>query len=1052
MIAGLIRWSARNRLATIAAVLLACVAGLISMPRVPIDAIPDISDSQVIVATEYPGQPPQIVEDQVTYPLASALLGVPGARVVRGMSVQGTSFIHVVLEEGADVAAARVRVLEQIGVTANRLPAGVVPTLGPDATGVGWVYQYVLRDNKMSLAEQRSLQDWQIRYRLGATPGVAEVASVGGFVKSYSVVVDPQRLRALGISLEQVRTAIRSGNQEIGARSIEMTEREVAVQGRGYLREIADIERLVVAGDRPVPVLVRDIAHVELAADERRGVADLNGEGEVVSGIAIQRTGASTPGVVAAIKSKVAEIAGALPAGAAIQTIYDRSVLIGRAITTLRTTLIEEVLIVALICAAFLMHARSALVPILLMPAGMMIAFLPMHMFGIGANIMSLGGFAIAIGAMVDAALVMVENAHKRLDSLASGASRRDAVIAAATEVGPALFFSLLIITVSFLPILALEAEEGRLFRPLAFTKTFAMAAAALLSVTLVPAIMVWTMGDRPALARARALNDLLVRAYRPVIEVVLRFKGWVLGLAALLMLLTVWPAKQLGGEFMPTLNEGALFYMPTAQPGLSITKATELLQTQDRIIKSFPEVETVLGKAGRATTATDPAPLEMFETLIILKPERDWRPGMTTQKLIAEMDQALQMPGVANSWTMPIRARIDMLSTGIRSTLGVKVFGDDLAILDDIASRVSAAIGKVPGATSAFAERALGGRYLDIVPNRDALARYGLSIADVNATIAAAVGGDPITTTIEGRERYNVSLRYPRALRGDPQALAREVLVPLPNGKGAVTLGEVARLSISRGPASIRSEGARPVVYVYVDFQGRDLAGFVADAKKAVAQTASLPSGYSLTWSGQFEHLERAVARMALVVPLTLLAIFILLWLCFRRITEVLIVMLSMPFALVGGIWMMWLMGLHLSVATVVGFIALAGVAAETGVVMLVYIDQAYRAMLAKRQGTGETVGRADLESAIMDGAVERVRPKLMTVAAIIAGLLPILWSNGTGADVMQRIAVPMIGGMVTSTILTLLVIPAVYALVKSAPQAVRRSVQLSEAAQVTD
>jgi Cu(I)/Ag(I) efflux system membrane protein CusA/SilA len=1031
MIAALIRWSARNPFLVGFATLFLALAGTYAVLRVPLDAIPDLSDVQVIVYTEYPGQAPQVVEDQVTYPLTTAMLSVPKSKIVRGFSFFGFSFVYVIFEDGTDLYWARSRVLEYLNSAARRLPAGVTPSLGPDATGVGWVYQYVVRGVQKDLAELRSIQDWYVRYGVVKAEGVAEVASVGGFVKQYSVVIDPRRLQSLGISLARVREALRSSNTDVGGRTVELAETEFAIRGRGYVKGIADLEQIVIKSDRGIPVLLKDVARVELTPDERRGITEVDGEGEVVTGIALQRFGANALSVIENVKSRLTEIAPSLPAGVTIDSVYDRSDLIYRAIDTLKRTLIEESLIVALVCVIFLVHVRSALVAIITLPLGVLIAYLLMHLLGLSSNIMSLGGIAIAIGAMVDAAIVMIENAHKRLERAGPGQSRGEVLIAAAIEVGPALFFSLLVITVSFLPIFALEAQEGRMFKPLAYTKTFAMAAAALLSVTLVPALMLLFVRGRIVPEHRNPINRFLIFLYRPVIRAALRFKAATILIAVAVLAASVWPAARLGSEFMPTLNEGTLFYMPTTPPGLSVTKAAELLQTQNKIIKSFPEVASVWGKAGRASTATDPAPTEMFETVINLRPEGKWRPGMTVDKLTAEMDKALQFPGVSNAWTMPIKARIDMLSTGIRTPVGVKVYGTDLAEIEKLARQIEAVVRAVPGTTSAFAERVLGGYYLNIDPDRAQLARYGLTIGDVQSMISMALGAEPVTTTVEGRERYTVSLRYPRDLRSDPQAIATQLLIPV--GEGAtVPLGQVARVSLARGPATIRTENSQLAVYIYVDLRDRDLGGYVADAQRAVAGEVKFPPGYYVSWSGQFEYMERAKARLQIVIPITILIIFLLLYLNFRRVTESLIVMLSVPFALVGGLWLMWWLGFNLSVAVAVGFIALAGVAAETGVVMLIYLDHALSELKAQRAAEGRAFSREDLYDAIMAGAVERVRPKMMTVAAIMAGLLPIMWNHGTGAEVMQRIAVPMIGGMVSSTLLTLIVIPSIYAVVK--------------------
>ena len=1031
MIAAVIRWSARNLLLVGFAATFLTLAGLYAVSRVPLDAIPDLSDVQVIVYTEYPGQAPQVVEDQVTYPLTTAMLSVPKSKVVRGFSFFGVSFVYVIFEDGTDLYWARSRVLEYLNSAARRLPVGVAPSLGPDATGVGWVYQYVVRGAQKSLAELRSMQDWYVRYGLAKAEGVAEVASVGGFVKQYSVIIDPRRLQSLGIALSKIRDAIRSSNIDVGGRTVELAETEFVVRGRGYIKSLDDLEQIVVKSDRGVPVLLRDVARVELAPDERRGITELNGEGEVVTGIVLQRFGENALSVIKNVKDRLAEMAPSLPQGVTLDAVYDRSDLIYRAIDTLKRTLIEESIIVALVCVVFLLHVRSALVAIITLPLGVLIAYLCMYLLGLSSNIMSLGGIAIAIGAMVDAAIVMIENAHKHLERAPPGKPRSEVLIEAAIEVGPALFFSLLIITVSFLPIFALEAQEGRMFKPLAYTKTFAMAAGGLLSVTLVPALMMLFVRGKIMPEHKNPVNRFLIWVYRPVIRAALKYKAATILIALGILIASLWPASRLGSEFMPTLNEGTLFYMPTTLPGLSVTKAAELLQTQNKIIKTFPEVASVWGKAGRAGTATDPAPTEMFETVINLKPEAEWRPGMTTDKLIAELDKALQFPGVSNAWTMPIKARTDMLATGIRTPVGVKVYGTDLAEMENVARQIEAAVRTVPGTTSAFAERILGGYYLNIEPNRAQLARYGLMITDVQDVIATALGAEAVTTTVEGRERYTVSIRYPRELRSDPQAIATQVLIPLPNG-GTVPLGEVAKVELAKGPSTIRTENAQLAAYIYIDLRDRDIGGYVADAQKAVAAQVKFPPGYYVTWSGQFEYMERAKARLKIVVPITILTIFLLLYLNFRRVTETLIVMLSVPFALAGGFWLMWALGFNMSVAVAVGFIALAGVAAETGVVMLIYLDNALTELKAERAIEGDEFTREDLYTAIMTGAVDRVRPKMMTVAAIMAGLLPIMWSHGTGAEVMQRIAVPMIGGMVSSTVLTLVVIPSIYAVVK--------------------
>jgi Cu(I)/Ag(I) efflux system membrane protein CusA/SilA len=1031
MIAAIIRWSTRNVFLVGLATVFVTLAGTYAVSKVPLDAIPDLSDVQVIVYTEFPGQAPQVVEDQVTYPLSTAMLTVPRSKVVRGFSFFGVSFVYVIFEDSTDIYWARSRVLEYLSSAARRLPTGVTPTLGPDATGVGWVYQYVVRGAQKTLAELRTIQDWYIRFGLAKAEGVAEVASVGGFVKQYSVVVDPRRRQALGIPLSRIRDVIRDSNMDVGGRTVELSETEFAIRGRGYIKSPHDLEEIVVKNDGGVPVLLKDVARVELVPDERRGITEMNGEGEVVSGIVLQRFGENALSVIQHVKDRLAEIAPSLPKGVTTDAVYDRSGLIYRAIDTLTRTLIEESFIVAFVCVIFLLHARSALIAVITLPLGVLIAYICMWALGLSSNIMSLGGIAIAIGAMVDAAIVMIENAHKRLERAPPGKPRSEVLIEAAVEVGPALFFSLLIITVSFLPIFTLEAQEGRLFKPLAYTKTFAMGAGAILSILLVPALMTVFVRGRIVPENKNPVNRFLIWIYRPVIRLALKFKAVTILIALIVLGVSLWPASKLGTEFMPTLNEGTLFYMPVTVPGISVTKAAELLQTQDKIIKSFPEVASVWGKAGRAATATDPAPMEMVETVINLKPEDEWRPGMTIDKLTAEMDKSLQFPGVSNAWTMPIRARIDMLSTGIRTPVGVKVFGKDQVEIDKVAREIETVLRNVPGTSSAFAERTIGGFYLNVDPDRAQLARYGLMVGDVQDMIAMALGAEPVTTTVEGRERYTVSIRYPRDYRSNPEAIANQVLIPLKDG-GTVPLGEVAKVSLAQGPSSIRTENAQLATYIYVDVRDRDIGSYVAKAQKAVTASVQFPPGSYATWSGQFEYLERAEARLKIVVPVTLLIIFLLLFLNFWRITETLIVMLSVPFALVGGLWLMWWLGFNLSVAVAVGFIALAGVAAETGVVMLIYLDNALAELKRECVREGRPFTSADLYAAIMSGAVERVRPKMMTVAAIMAGLLPIMWEPGTGAEVMQRIAVPMIGGMVSSTVLTLVVIPALYAVVK--------------------
>ncbi|CDH47824.1 Cation efflux system protein CusA [Candidatus Contendobacter odensis Run_B_J11] len=1047
MLGRMIEASARNLFLVLLLTVFVVAAGVYAVLHTPLDALPDLSDTQVIIYTEYPGQAPQVVEDQITYPLSTAMLGVPKSKVVRGFSFFGASFVYVIFEDGTDLYWARSRVLEYLNFAAGRLPTGVTPSLGPDATGVGWIYQYVVLGAQRTLAELRTLQDWFIRYQLTKAQGVAEIASVGGFVQQYQVVVDPRKLQAYGIPLMRVSEVIRTSNRDVGGRVVELAETEYMVRGKGYLRGAADLEQLVLKAEGGVPVLLRDVARVEMGPDERRGITELNGEGEAVSGIAVARFGANTLDVIHNLKAKLAEIASGLPAGVTIEPVYDRSDLIHRAIETLKNTLLEESLIVALVCIVFLFHVRSALVAILMLPVGILIAFIVMRLLDMNSNIMSLGGIAIAIGAMVDAAIVMIENAHKHLERAAPDASRVTIMVEAAQEVGPALFFSLLIITVSFLPVFTLEAQEGRLFKPLAYTKTFAMAGAALLSLTLVPALMVLFIRGKIVPEHRNPLNRFLIWAYRPLIAGVMRWKKLTILLALLILAASWYPASQLGSEFMPTLNEGTLLYMPATLPGLSVTKAAEIMQMQNRIIKSFPEVASVLGKAGRAATATDPAPLEMFETVINLKPESEWRSGMTMDTLITELDQALQIPGVSNAWTMPIKARTDMLSTGIRTPIGIKVFGNDLAELEQLAKAIEAVVKTVPGTTSAYAERITGGYYLNIEPDRAALARYGLGIGDLQEVIATALGGETVTTTVEGRERFGVNVRYPRDLRADPQVIA-QVLIPVPGG-AMIPLGQVASIGLGKGAPSIRTENALLSAYIFVDIRGRDIGGYVADAQQAVRQQVQFKPGYYIAWSGQFEYMERAKARLIIVVPFTLLIIFVLLYLNFRRLTETLIVMLALPFALVGGIWLMYGLGYNLSVAVAVGFIALAGVAAETGVIMLIYLDHALTTLRRQREAAGQPLTVNDIYAAVMEGAVERVRPKMMTVVAIMAGLLPILWSSGTGSEVMRRIAAPMVGGMISSTVLTLIVIPALYALVKEASlrRAARSSLRRSEA-----
>ena len=1031
MVGNIIEWSVRNVFLVLLGTFFVVAWGVYAVLKTPIDAIPDLSDAQVIIYTEYPGQAPQVVEDQVTYPLTTAMLSVPKSKVVRGISNFGVSFVYVIFEDGTDIYWARSRVLEYLSFAASRLPGNVRPSLGPDATGVGWVYQYVLVAKNHALDELRAIQDWFLRYQLTATHGVSEVASVGGFVKNYQVTVDPRRLQAYGISLKTISEVIASSNRDVGGRVIELTETEYMVRGKGYLRGISDLENLVVKAHEGMPVLLRHVARVELVPDERRGITELNGEGEVVSGIAVARHGENALNVTHNLEKKIDEIASGLPEGVSIQPVYNRSELIHRAIATLNEVFIEQIIIVALVCVVFLMHVRSALVAIIMLPIGVLIAFIGMFHLGINSNIMSLAGIALAIAEMTDAAIVMVENAHKHLARLAPDESRTEAVIAACKEVGPPLFFSLLIITVSFLPVFVLEAQEGRMFHPLAYTKTFAMAGAALLSITLVPALILLLLRGRIPREQDNPLGRIMIQLYRPVMARVLQWKKVIVMVAIVVVGITVYPALKLGTEFMPTLNEGTLLYMPVTLPGISITKAGEILQTQNKIIKSFPEVASVLGKAGRANTATDPAPLEMTETIINLKPESEWRPGMTIDKLIAELDQALQMPGVSNAWTMPIKNRNDMLATGIRTPVGIKVFGKDLGEIEKLAKQIEAAVKTVPGTSSAYAERTTGGYYLDIEPDRLELARYGLAVGDLLSVISAALGGETVTTTVEGRERFGVTVRYPRELRSDPQAIATQVLVPT-MGATMIPLGQLARISLVKGAPSIRTENALLSAYIFVDIRDRDIGSYVAAGQKAVREQVQFPPGYYATWSGQFEYMERATEKLKVVVPITLLMVFLLVYLNFNRLTETLIVMLSVPFSLVGGIWLMYWLDYNMSIAAAIGFIGLVGIAAESGMVMLEFLDQALKDVTAKREASGSKVTVEDLYEAVVQGAVYRIRPVMMTIAGSVVGLLPVMFSSGTGSEVIRRISAPMVGGMVSATILTLIVFPAIYALVK--------------------
>jgi Cu(I)/Ag(I) efflux system membrane protein CusA/SilA len=997
----------------------------------PLDAIPDLSDVQVIVFTEFPGQAPQVVEDQVTYPLTTAMLAVPFAKIVRGYSFFGFSFVYVIFEDGTDLYWARSRVLEYLNFVSGRLPVGITPALGPDATGVGWVYQYALvdRTGERDLADLRSIQDWYLRYELQTVPGVSEVASLGGFVRQYQVEADPNALASYGIPLAQVHHAIQRSNNDVGGRLIEMAETEFMVRGRGYVESIQDLEQIAIGTDgRGTPVVVRDVAHVHTGPQLRRGLTDLNGEGEVASGIVVMRFGENALEVIRNVKAKLEVLKAGLPPGVEIVEVYDRSGLIERAVENLQEKLAEEVAIVALVCVAFLVHLRSAFVAILTLPLGILVSFIVMYHQGLNANIMSLGGIAIAIGAMVDAAVVMVENAHKHLERDEGKKPRVEILIDAATEVGPSLFFSLLIITVSFLPVFSLQAQEGRLFSPLAFTKTYAMAGAALLAITVVPLLMVWFIRGRIVPEHRNPLNRFLLWVYAPVIRFVLRRQILVIVGALVVLGVTIVPLRQLGSEFMPPLNEGDLLYMPTTLPGISITKAREILQQTDRMIRQFPEVHHVFGKIGRAETATDPAPLSMIETTVTLKPPEEWRPGMTIQKLIDELDQAVRLPGVTNAWTMPIKTRIDMLSTGIKTPVGIKVAGPDLPTLQQLGERIEAILRNEPGTLSVFAERVVGGNYLDFEIDRREIARYGLTVGDVQDVIQSAIGGRNVTFTVEGRERYPVNLRYSRELR-DNLPMLRRVLVPTPTG-AQVPLSQLAELRIVKGPPSIKSENARLNAWIYIDLDGVDVGTWVQRARVTLARELELPAGYSLAWSGQYEYMERAAQRLRVVVPITLGLIFLLLYLNFRRLPDTLIVMLTLPFGLVGGVWLLWALDYDLSVAVGVGFIALAGVSAELGVILLVFLEEA----VSRFQREDRLHTKADLLAAVREGAGLRVRPILMTVISTIAGLLPIMWGSGTGSETMRRIAAPMVGGLVSATVLTLVVIPVIFALVRGA------------------
>ncbi|MBT8089910.1 MAG: CusA/CzcA family heavy metal efflux RND transporter [Gammaproteobacteria bacterium] len=1030
MIAGVIRWSVANRILVLIVTVFVTAWGLFSLRYTPVDALPDLSDVQVIIKTSFPGQAPQVVEDQVTYPLTTAMLSVPKATTVRGYSFFGDSYVYIIFEDGTDLYWARSRVLEYLSQVSGRLPESARPALGPDATGVGWVYEYALvdRSGQNDLAELRSLQDWFLKYELQTVPGVAEVATIGGMVRQYQVVVDPDKLRAFGIPLARLRMAIQQGNQESGGSVIEMGEAEYMVRASGYLENIADLSDIPLGvNDEGTPLVLSDVAEIRLGPQMRRGIADLNGEGEVVGAVIIMRWGENALTTIDGVKKRLAELERSFPDGVEIVTTYDRSDLINRAVDTLQRKLLEEFLVVALVCAVFLFHLRSSAVIVLSLPVGILAAFIVMKMQGINANIMSLGGIAIAIGAMVDAAIVMIENAHKHIEKEPLTDDNRWRIMAdAAAEVGPPLFFSLLIITLSFLPVFTLEAQEGRLFAPLAFTKTYAMAAAAGLSITLVPVLMGYFIRGNVTPEHKNPINRILIAAYQPIIHAVIRFPRGTLVLAAIVLLIGFWPATRLGSEFMPPLDEGDLMYMPTTYPGVSIDKAREILQNTDKMILQVPEVKQVFGKIGRAETATDPAPLTMIETVIQFKPRDEWRQGMTPEGLRAELDRVVRYTGLTNAWVMPIKTRIDMLATGIKTPVGIKVAGPDLAVIERIGRDLERVLADVAGTTSVYSERVTGGRYVDVDIDRKRASRYGLNINDVQDVVRSAVGGMNVTQTVEGLERYPVNIRYPQRVRDSAEQLK---LLPIVTPQGArIALADVADVKVVDGPPLIKSENARLNGWTYIDIAGRDLGSYVGEAQRVVADSVQLPAGYSLAWSGQYEYMVRAKERLSVVGPLTLAIIILLLYLSFRRFAEVAIIIGTLPMALIGGLWLLYLLGYDLSVAVGVGFIALAGVAVEIGVVMLVYLNQAMRRHIAAAESEGRVLSLTDVQQAVVDGAVLRVRPILMTVAAIIAGLLPIMFGGGTGSEVMRRIAAPMVGGMVSATILTLVVIPALF------------------------
>ncbi len=1029
MLKNIIEWSISNKFFVILISIALIGAGIYSIQSIKIDAIPDLSDVQVIVYTEYPGQAAELVEQQVTYPLTTAMVSVPKSKVVRGYSFFGVSMVYIIFEDGTDLYWARSRVLEYLNYASNKLPANVKPAIGPDATGLGWVYQYALTSNKRDLGELRSIQDWYMRYALTSVDGVSEVASIGGYVRNYRITVDPVKMQAYNISLMQVEEAIKRNNSDVGGETIEMGEMEFMIRGKGYLKSLDDFHKIPLRTDSlGIPIYLQQIATISIEPSARRGIGEINGKGETVGGIIVMRDKENATATISAVKKKLLELKAGLPSDVEIVTVYDRSDLIGRSVATLRDKLTEEAIIVSFVCLLFLFHFRSGLVAIIMLPIAILISFIIMQMQGINANIMSLGGIAIAIGTMVDGAIIMIENAHKHIEhDHGSGKDRWQIIKESAVEVGPTLFFSLLVIAVSFFPIFTLQEQEGRLFKPLAFTKTYAMAAAAFLSITLVPVLMGLLIRGEIPKEEKNPVNRLMIALYHPVLNLVLRFKKTVLFVAVLLLAATYFPYSKLGSEFMPPLWEGDLLYMPSSFPGISITKAKEVLQQTDKIIRTFPEVATVFGKMGRAETSTDPAPLDMVETTVMLKPESEWRVGMTPDKLIQEMDRALQIPGLTNVWTMPIKNRIDMLSTGIKTPVGIKIGGANLEVLDSLGKQIENIMRTVPGTTSAYAERVLGGNYIDFTINREAAARYGITITDVQDVIQTAIGGMDVSNTVEGLERYPISIRYPRELRDNLESLKR-VLVSAPMGM-QIPLGQLATFEIHKGPMLIRSEDSRPQVWVFVDVRGTDLGTYIPKAQKIVSENFKLPPSYTLSWSGQFESMQRAKERLMWIIPLTLLIIFVILYLNTRSFIKVAIIFLAVPFSLVGAFWLLYFLGYNLSVAVWVGIIALAGLDAETGVVMLLYLDLAYDEMKNK----GQMLTKENLMEAIHHGAVKRIRPKIMTATAIIAGLVPILWSTGTGADVMKRIAAPMVGGVVTSVLLELLVYPVIYYLWKN-------------------